>query len=122
MRGVGGPSPHANWNGMHRAGDPRQCTTAFATDYVPSHWIGKGENFLPETALATSLLCIGAGKSWYRVGTLTSGVIGLFTGPHQTSSFEVFSSTIRLSRGERPVFAPEYADNAPDEVMAEPLS
>lgn len=29
---------------------------------------------------------------------------------------------MRLSNGERPVFAPEYAVNAPVEVIAEPVS
>jgi hypothetical protein len=37
----------------------------------------------------------------------TSGVMGLLTGPHQMLSFEEASSTIRLSRGDRPVLAPE---------------
>ena len=38
---------------------------------------------------------------------LTSSVMGLFTGPHQTS-FSVWGSlTILLSMGDRPVFAPE---------------
>jgi len=32
------------------------------------------------------------------------------------------SFTIRLSNGERPVFAPEYAVRAPVDVMAEPVS
>lgn len=54
--------------------------------------------------------------------SLTSGVIGLLTGPHQTSFSEVASLTIRLSSGDRPVFAPENAVNAPVEVMAEPVS
>jgi hypothetical protein len=53
---------------------------------------------------------------------LTSDFIGLLTGPHQTSSFEESSSTMRLSEGERPVLAPEYAESAPDAVMAEPVS
>lgn len=53
---------------------------------------------------------------------LTRGDIGLLTGPHQTSFSEPSSLTIRLSRGERPVFAPEYAVKAPVEVMAEPVS
>jgi hypothetical protein len=52
----------------------------------------------------------------------TSWLIGLFTGPHQTSLSELASCTIRLSEGERPVFAPEYADNAPEAVMADPVS
>lgn len=52
----------------------------------------------------------------------TSGVISLFTGPHHTSFSEPGSRTIRLSRGERPVFAPEYAVKAPLDVMAEPVS
>ena len=53
---------------------------------------------------------------------LTRGDIGLLTGPHQTSFSEPSSLTIRLSRGERPVLAPEYAVKAPVEVMAEPVS
>jgi hypothetical protein len=32
------------------------------------------------------------------------------------------SLTIRLSNGDRPVFAPEYAVRAPVDVMAEPVS
>lgn len=48
--------------------------------------------------------------------------MGLLTGPHQTSFSEPPSFTIRLSSGERPVFAPEYAVNAPVEVMADPVS
>lgn len=38
------------------------------------------------------------------------------------SSFDESSSTMRLSEGERPVFSPEYAERAPDDVMAEPVS
>ncbi len=38
---------------------------------------------------------------------LTSGVMGLLTGPHQTSFSEDSSFTTRLSEGERPVLAPE---------------
>ena len=53
---------------------------------------------------------------------LTSGVIGLLTGPHHTSFSDPGSFTMRLSRGDRPVFAPEYAVRAPVEVMAEPVS
>ena len=53
---------------------------------------------------------------------LTSVFIGLFTGPHQTSLLDESSSTMRLSEGERPVLAPEYAERAPDAVMAEPVS
>jgi hypothetical protein len=46
----------------------------------------------------------------------------LLTGPHQMSFSELGSFTIRLSNGERPVFAPEYAVRAPVDVMAEPVS
>ena len=53
---------------------------------------------------------------------LTWGDMGLFTGPHQMSFSEPSSFTIRLSSGERPVFAPEYAVSAPLDVMAEPDS
>lgn len=53
---------------------------------------------------------------------LTSGLMGLFTGPHQTSFSDDGSWTIRLSEGERPVLAPEYAERAPDAVIAEPVS
>jgi hypothetical protein len=53
---------------------------------------------------------------------LTSGLMGLLTGPHQTSLSELSSLTIRLSNGDRPVFAPEYAVKAPVEVMADPVS
>lgn len=53
---------------------------------------------------------------------LTWGVMGLFTGPHQTSCSEPGSRTMRLSRGERPVLAPENAVKAPVDVMAEPVS
>ena len=53
---------------------------------------------------------------------LTWGDIGLLTGPHHTSFSEPSSCTIRLSRGERPVLAPENAVKAPVEVMAEPVS
>jgi hypothetical protein len=54
--------------------------------------------------------------------SLTSGVIGLLTGPHQISFSELGSLTILLSSGERPVLAPEYAVRAPVDVMAEPVS
>ena len=54
--------------------------------------------------------------------SLTWGDIGLLTGPHHTSFSDPSSFTIRLSRGERPVLAPEYAVKAPVEVMAEPVS
>jgi hypothetical protein len=53
---------------------------------------------------------------------LTSSVMGLFTGPHHTSFSDVASFTTRLSEGERPVLAPEYALRAPDDVMADPVS
>lgn len=53
---------------------------------------------------------------------LTSGVMALLTGPHQTSFSEDSSLTTRLSEGDRPVFAPEYAVRAPLDVTAEPLS
>lgn len=53
---------------------------------------------------------------------LTSGVIGLLTGPHQISFSDDGSLTILLSKGERPVLAPEYAVRAPVDVMAEPVS
>jgi hypothetical protein len=42
--------------------------------------------------------------------------------PHHMSFSEPGSLTIRLSKGDRPVFAPEYAVSAPVEVMAEPVS
>lgn len=48
--------------------------------------------------------------------------MGLLTGPHQTLFSDPSSLTIRLSRGDRPVFAPEYAVKAPVEVIAEPVS
>lgn len=48
--------------------------------------------------------------------------MGLLTGPHQMSFSDDGSLTIRLSEGERPVLAPEYAERAPEDVMAEPVS
>lgn len=48
--------------------------------------------------------------------------IFLLTGPHQISLLDPSSSTMRLSEGERPVLAPEYAERAPEAVMAEPVS
>ncbi len=48
--------------------------------------------------------------------------MGLLTGPHHTSFSDPSSFTIRLSSGERPVLAPEYAVSAPVEVIAEPVS
>ena len=53
---------------------------------------------------------------------LTSGVMGLLTGPHQISFSDVGSFTTLLSKGDRPVLAPEYAVSAPDDVMAVPVS
>ena len=41
------------------------------------------------------------------MASLTCGDMGLFTGPHQTSFSDPSSLTMRLSRGERPVFDPE---------------
>jgi len=38
---------------------------------------------------------------------LTSGDMGLLTGPHHISCSEPSSFTMRLSDGDRPVFAPE---------------
>jgi hypothetical protein len=38
------------------------------------------------------------------------------------SFWEPDSFTIRLSKGDRPVLAPEYAVRAPVDVMAEPVS
>ena len=52
----------------------------------------------------------------------TWGDIGLFTGPHHISFLDASSSTILLSKGDRPVFAPEKAVNAPVDVMADPDS
>lgn len=48
--------------------------------------------------------------------------MGLLTGPHQISCSEDGSLTMRLSFGERPVLCPEYAVNAPLDVMAVPVS
>jgi hypothetical protein len=56
------------------------------------------------------------------IATRTSGLIGLFTGPHHTSFSELGSRTMRLSEGERPVLAPEYAVKAPLDVIAVPVS
>lgn len=53
---------------------------------------------------------------------LTSGLMALFTGPHHMSFSELSSLTTRLSAGDRPVFAPEYAVSAPLEVIAVPVS
>jgi hypothetical protein len=53
---------------------------------------------------------------------LTSGDIGLLTGPHQTSLSDPGSFTTLLSKGDRPVLAPEYAVKAPVEVIAVPGS
>ena len=41
---------------------------------------------------------------------------------YQMSFSEPGSLTIRLSRGDRPVFLPEYALRAPLDVMAVPVS
>ena len=46
----------------------------------------------------------------------------MLTGPHQILSVEVSSSTIRLSLGDRPVFAPEEVAMAPALVIADPVS
>ena len=64
------------------------------------------------------MLCRGRSEK----DPLTFVSIFLFTGPHQISLLELSSSTMRLSEGERPVFAPEYAESAPDDVIAEPVS
>ena len=73
-------------------------------------------------SLTSLLLKKTLGVSEIMRGSLTSGCIGLFTGPHQISFSDVGSLTMRLSRGERPVFSPEYAVKAPDAVIAEPVS
>lgn len=74
----------------------------------------------------TALVCVKPAGDWGmhqgNATKRTSGVISLFTGPHQTSFSEAGSLTIRLSDGERPVFAPEYAESAPADVMAVPVS
>lgn len=70
------------------------------------------------------MLCIDEGqeqKIAHKNGH-TSGVMGLLTGPHQISFSDVGSLTTRLSEGERPVLAPEYAVKAPEDVMAVPVS
>lgn len=75
--------------------------------------------------LAVPATCVLGTTTVYRednLDRLTSGVIGLLTGPHQTSFSDPSSFTMRLSSGERPVFAPEYAVMAPVDVMAEPVS
>lgn len=73
-----------------------------------------------------SSICTLHHLTWYRLiegdSWLTSGVIALLTGPHQTSFSELGSFTIRLSSGDRPVLAPEYAVKAPVDVMAVPVS
>jgi hypothetical protein len=66
--------------------------------------------------------CPGVRNVEEMVYELTSGDMGLFTGPHQTSLSDPGSFTTRLSRGDRPVLAPEYADKAPVEVIAVPGS
>jgi hypothetical protein len=42
--------------------------------------------------------------------------------PHHKSSWEESSLTTRLSRGDRPVLAPERVARAPVEVMKDPFS
>jgi hypothetical protein len=44
------------------------------------------------------------------------------SGTYQMSFSELGSFTIRLSMGDLPVFLPEYAVKAPDEVIAVPVS
>ena len=51
----------------------------------------------------------------YRVSK-TSEEIGWFTVPQSILSFEIASSTINLSFGERPVYLPVFALIAPVEV------
>ncbi|KAI8855267.1 hypothetical protein BC829DRAFT_378460 [Chytridium lagenaria] len=46
----------------------------------------------------------------------------MLTGPHQMLSVESGSSTIRLSFGERPFFAPELRASAPELIKAVPAS
>ena len=60
----------------------------------------------PRVTSWKSLLGEG-GESGDGMASLTCGDIGLFTGPHQISFSDPSSFTMRLSRGERPVFDPE---------------
>ena|SRR6266516_2576133 len=57
-----------------------------------------------------------------RVELNTSGLIGLLTSPHQILFCELSSFTIRLSNGDLPVLAPEYAARAPEDTIAVPVS
>lgn len=70
--------------------------------------------------------CLAAQPAFSLVATSpierTCGDIGLFTGPHHISFLDPSSSTILLSNGDRPVFAPEKAVNAPVDVIADPDS
>ena len=52
-------------------------------------------------------IVVGQRIDRHQSNELTSVVMGLLTGPHQTSFSEDSSLTIRLSEGERPVLAPE---------------
>ena len=72
--------------------------------YIWSHWL------VHRSARERQLACVCEAR----------GIV--ITYPHQISFSDPGSFTILLSRGDRPVFAPEYAVRAPDEVMAEPVS
>jgi hypothetical protein len=54
--------------------------------------------------------------------SLTSGVLWLVDWSPPDVVSELGSLTIRLSLGDRPVFAPEYAVRAPVDVIVEPVS
>ena len=94
------------------------CITIDNVDAVTSIQIVDG-TFSIDTPYLLELLAVGKGQE---VGRHAFGSIGLLTGPHHISLSDISSLTILLSDGERPVFAPEYAERAPDEVMAEPVS
>jgi hypothetical protein len=111
MTDAGQPSP--------RAPRARMRATTLASSGMRLAYMTSAAEFTSKFLTKCRRISMGERKDWKR---LTSGFIGLLTGPHQTLSFDDSSSTMRLSDGERPVLAPEYAESAPEAVMAEPVS
>ncbi len=99
-------------------GNREAAKTSFAMG-----WAGSGSEMTNASVTCAVKPTLGnRGQATRRKSWLTSGLIALLTGPHHTSFSELASLTTLLSKGERPVFEPEYAVRAPVDVMAEPVS
>jgi hypothetical protein len=111
---------HWVWNAIAIQKKERQQSWGLRLRPVHDHGNMKswGIGVLHRVSSACWQVCEQSDFWFQKANTVENG----YAYPHQISFSELGSLTIRLSRGERPVFAPEYAVRAPVDVMAEPVS